>query len=346
MSILPKPYTPELDEFRPLQAAIMKHGCHELTNLYHLRRRGWDNQELDQHFATQRSVADNADQKLERIWFCKMKKVLEEVDMQTHCIPRVGGMKFLDLGCCPGGFSSYILAKNRTAKGLGISLDVADGGHRYLLEAYLRPRHDLHYTNLTLYQLGPTRIMREDLKDIPSDIGNRTFDLALLDGHQLRTQQSAMPWDRHRLGISQMILALQAVKKGGTIIVKLSRPEYHYTARILYLLDHLSERLSAYKPRSIHASRGTFYAIAQGIGGRAGMEKFSAILESFQSLWVELTYGGEGSGRFLADEDLDFIISVDDLIKTYLDRLIELGRDAWEVQAEVLAKFLRYKDVI
>jgi hypothetical protein len=53
---------------------------------------------MDQHFATQRSVADNAGPDLEFIWFEKMKTVLEEVDLQTQCIPTAGKMNFLDLG--------------------------------------------------------------------------------------------------------------------------------------------------------------------------------------------------------------------------------------------------------
>jgi hypothetical protein len=229
---------------------------------------------------------------------------------------------------------------------LGISLDTADGGHQYLLEGRLKSRHDLYYANLTLYQLGPTRIPQKGLKVIPFDIRNRMFDLAMLDGHQLRTQRSATPWDGHRLAVSQIILALQAVKVGGTVVVKFSRPELHYTARILYLLDYLSERLSTCKPRSIHASRGTFYGVAQGIGGGVDAGKLPAILESFKKLWVELTYGGEGLGRHIQDVDLDFIISVDDLTETYLDRLIELGRDVWEVQAYALTKLLQKKGVI
>jgi hypothetical protein len=53
---------------------------------------------MDTYFATQRSVADNADKHLELTWFNMMKKVLEEVDLQTRCIPTAGKMSFLDLG--------------------------------------------------------------------------------------------------------------------------------------------------------------------------------------------------------------------------------------------------------
>jgi len=45
--------------------------------------------------------------------------------------PRKGPLRFLDLGCCPGGFTSYILSNNPSA---GISSEIETGGHRFLLE--------------------------------------------------------------------------------------------------------------------------------------------------------------------------------------------------------------------
>jgi hypothetical protein len=249
--------------------------------------------------------------------------------------------------CCPGGFSSYILEKNPHATGTGISLETANGGHAYLLEKHHRSRHEILFCNLTYFQLGPTQINDDNLRTIPPDIQNRNYDLVLLDGHQLRGQVSAVPWDLYRLEISQVILALLAVKAGGIIIMKMFRPETLYAAKILYLLDILSRGLSTCKPRSMHANRGSFYAVAKDVGFGRASERFSEILESLKHLWVDLTYGGdEGKGRFMTETDLDFIISTHEIAEVYLDRLMELGRDIWAIQAEALASLLLKKNVV
>jgi hypothetical protein len=58
---------------------------------------------------------------------------------------------------------------------------------------------------------------------------------------------------------------------GGTVIIKLGQPEHHLTARVLWMLDMLSSRLVTYKPRTMHASKNMFYAVAFGVGkGRNG----------------------------------------------------------------------------
>jgi hypothetical protein len=248
--------------------------------------------------------------------------------------------------CCPGGFSSYILEKNPHATGTGISLETENGGHEYLLEIHHRSRHEILFCNLTYFQLDPTHI-NNNLRTIPPDIQNRNYDLVLLDGHQLRGQVSAVPWDVDRLEISQVILALLAVKAGGIVIMKMFRPETPYTAKILYLLDILSQGLSTCKPRSMHANRGSFYAVAKGVGLGRASERFSDLLVSLKLLWVELTYGGdEGKGRFMTETDLDFIISTNEVAEVYLDRLMKVGRDIWAIQAKALASLLLKKNAL
>ena len=169
--------------------------------------------------------------------------------------------------CCPGGFSSYILNKNPNANGTGVSLPVDDGGHEFLLEERHRSRLQLFNANLTYYQLGPTVIDNERLQSLPFDIIGAPFDVVLLDGPQLRTQASALPWDIDRLLISQLILGIQSVRNGGTMILKLPLPHKPVSARILYLFDATSSRTLRWKPNIMHANRGTFYAVAKGVGG-------------------------------------------------------------------------------
>jgi hypothetical protein len=135
--------------------------------------------------------------------------------------------------------------------------------------------------------------------------------------------------------ISQIIIGLQAAKKGATLVIKLADVEQVNTAKLIHMLDILSASLATFKPRYMHATRGTFYAVAKGVGEGRNAARLLTLVDSFKELWVDLTIGGEdGAGRMLNEEDLDFVISTEDVRQAkHLDRLIDLSRGVWEVQA-------------
>ena len=237
-----------------------------------------------------------------------------------------------------------MLRKNYRARGLGISLEEEKGGHKYLLgrERNFRKRHELVSANLTYFQLGPTTILDTDkLQPLPDSFVSKIFDLCILDAHQLRWQKDAERWDGRRLAISQIILALKGIKQGGTLVMKLSRPDHLYSARILWMLNQVSTELQTCKPLTMHRNRGSFYAVALGVGlGKVGYA-LPSFVHAFQKLWVELTFGGEdGRGRWMTEEDLNFLISEEDLALSFADRLIQLGRPVWFIQAQALAKLV------
>lgn len=233
------------------------------------------------------------------------------------------------------------MSKNCSAQGLGISSEIENGGHRFLLEDRHRNRFKIYYADLTYYRLGPLPISvapdNKVLHALPFDTSKR-FDVVLLDGHQLRKHTSARPGDWDRLLVSQIIIGLQAAKKGGTLVIKLADAEQVNTAKLLHMFDLLSASLETFKPRYMHATRGTFYAVAKGMGEGRGAARLLGFIDSFKELWVDLTIGGVvGAGRTLNEEDLDFIISTMDVRQAKnLDRLIDLSRSVWEVQARAL----------
>ena len=232
------------------------------------------------------------------------------------------------------------------AVGHGISLSVSQGGHEYLLDDHLRDRFELHIADLTYYQLGPFQLGDPKLQDLPLSVQNRSFDLAIVDGHHLIHREGIRSWDRDRLLVSQMIIALQSVKRGGDVVIKLGKAEEIRTAKILSMFDTICAELVTCKPASMHRNRSTFYAICKGIGIGSEDGKWAYFLDHLKKLWVEITFGGDkGCGRFMEEEDLDFIISREELVESYLPRLIELGRDVWRGQAEGLRVTLRRRGI-
>lgn len=347
------PQCPEPYLLKDLSSAILAQNVFELELLKVLRKKGWDEEGLDGHFNRQRQIADSADDRMNSIWFNRMKKVFRELDVQARFVPTFGRLEFLDLGCCPGGFTSYILQKHHRAHGTGISLPVEQGGHPMALEQHLSSRFELHLADLLYYKLhsGHRPLLLTSMQPLPDGFAAR-FDIVILDGHFLRTYRSPAltdpdEWDRHRLLISQIVIALRSVRPGGTIVIKLSHPEKLLTAQILHMLDNLSKALCVHKPHSLHANRGTFYAIAKGIGRGPHGEKQSQYLQGLEDLWHDITFGGEtGRGRFMTATDLDFIATYDDIVTTYLGRLIDLGRSVWLTQADALQVWFSKRGIL
>nr|VWP02183.1 3-phosphoshikimate 1-carboxyvinyltransferase (EC (5-enolpyruvylshikimate-3-phosphate synthase) (EPSP synthase) (EPSPS) [Ganoderma boninense] len=262
--------------------------------------------------------------------------------------------------CCPGGFSSFTLNKKRLTKGVGLSLPASSGGHSFMLENYLRPRYQLIEKDILEYNLAPNVPGTPFLTDMLPDALLERFQLVFIDGHALRTYASlpvqgklddareAHVVYRDSLHIAHLIIALECVRPGGTISTRLSHPEAFPASHILYFLDQLSDELAVYKPRTMHTYRGTFYVVAKGVCRRtpALTELKARYLTGLQQLWSALRWGGpSGRGRRMSSDDLDFIVSTEEILGRYLDRLIELGRPVWRTQAQGLHRFFAKKGI-
>ncbi len=232
-----------------------------------------------------------------------------------------------------------------------------------MLENHLRPRHEFIEKDILEYDLSPRVPGAPDSPDtFPSSMRTQ-FQLVIIDGHALRTYTSPTMQPqldnldakeahisyRDSLHIAQLIIALEAVRQGGTILTRLSHIEAFPATHILYLLDQLSDELVVYKPRSMHAYRRTFYVVAKGICRRAPdrlMELKARYVAGLRQLWSELRRGGPGGGRRqMSSRDLDFIVSTEDIRGEYLDRLVELGRSVWRTQAQGLHQFFARKGI-
>ena len=62
--------------------------------------------------------------------------------------------RFLDLGCAPGGFATWLLKNNRNARGTGITLSSEAKGLRLQLEPSIRGRFQAHYEDVCRVAMG------------------------------------------------------------------------------------------------------------------------------------------------------------------------------------------------
>ncbi|KAF2433059.1 hypothetical protein EJ08DRAFT_87338 [Tothia fuscella] len=183
--------------------------------------------------------------------------------------------KFLDLCMAPGGFPQFLLQLNPSAQVCGISLPPSKGGHKLFL--------DLQDSRITLNFMDITFLYTEMLDSanilVPSghpDAGDfietrpylsDVFDLVICDGQVLRTHKRAEYRElveATRLLVSQLVLALQRIRAGGTIVVLLHKLETWSTLQLLYMFSKFS-LVQLFKPEKCHAIRSSFYLIAKSV---------------------------------------------------------------------------------
>lgn len=245
----------------------------------------------------------------------KMQNALLQMDRQSDFVPNG---YFLDLGCCPGGFSTYVLNKWPFARGVGVSLPVEHGGHSLAVPMELRNRLVVIWADVTMFNLTPQLIHGYWDTSIftPCSIPNRSFDFVMVDGHQppcMIVDDPRASWSRDRLLLSQLLTALRAVKPGGTLLAKLSlQVSVPLMERVVLALSRLSAvPVRAIKPTSIYATAATFYILVQALDA----DRCSALARILEGLWYFMTFSGPtGFGRGLIQSDLDLIATYSDVL--------------------------------
>ncbi|KAG8743833.1 hypothetical protein FRC11_013712 [Ceratobasidium sp. 423] len=233
----------------------------------------------------------------EESYLLRMRYAMQEMDSE---IEFVVGDRFLDLGCCPGGFSTYVLSKLPDVLGDGVSLPVELGGHSLAIPQALRSRFTVHWGDITRFNHAVEHSGLGRLNGLATfPISPNTYDLVIADGHRppLLLQQIGREQRcaRDMLLVSQLLAAIRAVKVGGSIIVKLSLSLANQTLdgfmhRVVIALGGLSNRipLVALKPKSIYATAGSFYILVRGVEAvpRRGLEL------KLETMWIGLLEGG------------------------------------------------------
>ncbi|KAG9083092.1 hypothetical protein FRC07_014019 [Ceratobasidium sp. 392] len=268
----------------------------------------------------------------EESYLLRMRYALQEMDREVEFVKC---RRFLDLGCCPGGFSTYVLSKLPAAHGEGVSLPVEQGGHSLAMPTELRSRFQVHWGDMTRFNHALEHTESGLLRERPSfPVPSNSFDLVLADGHippELMKVKEAQRFARDLLLVSQILSAARAVKVGGTVLVKLSLSFANGTFdglmhRIVLALDKLSETpLVALKPKSIYGSRGSFYVLVRDVEAipRRIMEL------ALESLWVQLA-----EGRKVNRKALDRISAAketsrkEEWLRRFLEPVEELRRTA------------------
>ncbi|KAL4985461.1 hypothetical protein BDW68DRAFT_198790 [Aspergillus falconensis] len=316
----------------------------EFQRLCELRKMGWENPTGDTFFAKQRQAADNADAKTAMYFYKMMQEIAADMNRLTGVfdITSTAGVDscpaILDMCMAPGGFLATALKIIPTAQVLAFSLPSSEGGHK--AAPCLRK-----YSNITAHFLDIT-MLAEDIgisaaeippshpdfsKFLPAYFNpDHRFDLALCDGQVLRKQaRSAYREKREatRLTLTQLILSLEHLKPGGTMIVLLHKIEAPDTVQLLYAFEKFST-VRVYKHARYHAKRSSFYMLASDV--QADSRQAREVVERWKRVWEAAMLDVDGNDEMFGQVVGEGAPGVEDILERFGERLVSLGRELGE----------------
>ena len=271
-----------------------------------------------------------------------MQEIGDEMEQSTHAFTQscgfAEGIAILDLCMAPGGYTASALKYNPGAAAFGITLPPSKGGHGILLPSSQSSILLLDITMLaTEFGVEKVPLIHPEHASFISDrpFFGKMFQLVFCDGQVLRTHQRAEyreQQEAHRLTVSQLILGLQRISTGGTMIVLLHKMESWDNMELLYLFSRFSS-VHVFKPKKKHAISSSFYLIAKDVQPHTDSAKMAVAI--WKQTWWHTTFGGKaGTG--------DLPVPADEVyIRATLDKFgrefVELGRPVWETQASALS---------
>ncbi len=255
--------------------------------------------------------------------------------------------RVLDLCMAPGGYSATVLERSPYAVVCAYTLPRYLGGHEIIHPQDSRLRVAFGDITMLHTEFGVTEIPRE-YRDLSQFSDSRPwygkkFDLVFCDGQALRTHEPHIADYRRqveatRLTVSQLILAMQRIERGGTLIMLLHNIAACRNIKLLHVFDNIAE-VQLFKPERSHSKRSSFYLIAKNV--QPGHPKAVAAVNEWKRVWKELTFPTTNQDREKTLSDVsskpELAAETSDLLESFGERVIELGEPIWEIQRNALA---------
>ncbi|PVI00746.1 hypothetical protein DM02DRAFT_642232 [Periconia macrospinosa] len=323
---------------------IEPYGCHrqmpkflQLTSL-----QGWENPEGDTYWQNRRDQVVQVSEKEAQELYQMTKEIAEEMQSKTKALTPEGfcaePLQSLDLCMAPGGFTWGTLNHNWRATAYGLTLPTSAGGYEVRVPL---PTANVKFMDVTMLasEFGVESIPESHpdhslfLTERP--FLGKNFQLVFCGGAVIRNAERSehrRDFERTRLTASQLILAMQQIVPGGTMVVLLRRPDVWDVLHILRQFDSFAN-IQLFKPHKKHAVRSTFYLVAKNVQPDA--ETAKAALVEWKKIWYRTTFGGdEGTGEKVSEINDQAVTTV---LNEFGPRLIELATPVWKIQADTEA---------
>lgn len=269
-------------------------------------------------------------------------EMVEETDALHTGNLGVNNFQSLDLCMAPGGFTWATRECNPDCIAYGITLSPTAGGYTN--------HFPLSHTHLKYMDI--TMIAREfGVEDVPITHPDHSlflderpflgqhFQIIFCGGAVLRNHERKdhrRNFEKIRLTASQMILAMQRILPGGTMVVLLRKPDSWDTFRLLHQFSSFS-KIELFKPRKKHNIKSTFYLVAKNVEPES--EAARAALVDWKQSWARATFGGdEEIGEKETDPDVK---DVQNAVEEFGPKLVVLAEWVWRIQAGALEKQMK-----
>ena len=323
--------------------------CCERTELEEMATdpvyKGWDNPNVEEKFKKRRHRVDYADQKSLDPYFDRMCEIGDEMESLTNVFSpsHLSHQKInvLDLGMAPGGFSASAMKHKPGSTVRGVTLSIDQGGYPLSVTALPGCQMDVEYLDITMLaeEFGVTKIPPNhpegDKFSTARLFANETFDLVFCDGKVLRNHprpEHREPLEPTRFILAQLILAMQRIKPGGSLVVSLHKADSWSSMQLIRQIDRFASVQLFNAPTAQRVS-SSFHLIAKEV--RPESDTAKEAVKKWKEVWWRATFGGEkGTGEAESSEP-EF---VEGFLDEFGERLINLALPVWQLQVEVLRK--------
>ncbi|OSX62149.1 hypothetical protein POSPLADRAFT_1143672 [Postia placenta MAD-698-R-SB12] len=174
-------------------------------------------------------------------------------DANAGCFGGGRVKRFLDLGCSPGGFSSWLLKNNPDTKGTGVTLPEEHAKLPVQVEPALRSHGRYQVIYEDIIDIGVKALEQNMCPSIPLDDSfTGLYDLVIAGAFP--TMQGRAPWwHRVQLLLSQLLIVLTHVAQGGSVLVLVKTKPQLLTMDILGVLQQVFRFVLAHKAGGLHS---------------------------------------------------------------------------------------------
>ncbi|PKX90603.1 uncharacterized protein P174DRAFT_266753 [Aspergillus novofumigatus IBT 16806] len=301
----------------------------------------------EKYYKNQRKRATYPTEKQKQSFYRMMTRIGDELQAREKIIlgpSKTIHLQALDICLAPGGYSATVLKYNPYAKVCGLSLPIDEGGHDVLLPRWQTDhRVNIRFTDITMLaaEIGFPDLPLQDhpqasqfSNDSPFD--SRTFDIVFCDGQVLHTHVRANDSknEAFRLTSAQIIIALQKVKPGGTMVMLLHQAYSPHTIRLLESFNQFSQ-ISLFKPKVSHAHRTSFYLVAKYVESKSGAA--CQLLHHMRGVWSSHTvqqFGVDLPEPYTGTMQR----TLQELMESFGEKLVSLAEPLWELQIKAMER--------
>ena len=276
-----------------------------------------------------------------------MQRIGDELQTATGALHIQGNHpKVLDLCMAPGGYTASALRYNALAQVSGITLPEGEGGHPLLVKWGSKD------ARVQVLQLDITMLWSEFCADdVPEDHPDKakilqgqrpyldkSFDLVFCDGQVLRTHARSPYRERTealRLICSQLILAVQRIRLGGTMIILLHKVDAWESVKLLFQFNSFAS-IQLFKPIKTHGCRSSFYLIATNVNPQH-LAATSAVA-GWKNDWKEATFAYKEDTTDFLKARLRNTNEESHVLTEFGSTVISLGEPIWAIQRDHLRK--------